>query len=361
MVFDVEETSKYAGKFVHKGTVKCGTVKAGDKVKAEINVERRLATARNHTATHLLQAALREVLGKHVEQSGSYVCDKYLRFDFSHFAVMSTDEILKVEKIVNEKILQNLTVTTDVMGIDDAKKLGAMALFGEKYGDSVRVVKAGDFSMELCGGTHVNATGCIGLFKILSESGVAAGVRRIEAVTGFNSYEYLMNRDQLIAQTANVLKSNEDNIIKRITSLQIELKDTKKRLEQAMTSSQKTSADDLLANAEKINGISVVTGMFENADMNALRQNCDVIRDKAKSCVVVLASEFEGKLLLVAAATDDAVKSGVKCGDVIKAAAKAANGNGGGRPNMAQASCSDVSKKNEAVNAAKAMIQDMIK
>lgn len=308
-----------------------------------------------------MQAALREVLGKHVEQSGSYVCDKYLRFDFSHFAVMSTEEILKVERLVNEKILQNLSVTTDVMCIDDAKKLGAMALFGEKYGDNVRVVRTGDFSMELCGGTHVNATGCIGLFKILSESGVAAGVRRIEAVTGFNSYEYLMGRDELIAQTASALKSNEDNIIKRITSLQGELKDTKKRLEQAMTSSQKTSADDLLANAEKINGIAVVTGIFDNADMNVLRQNCDVIRDKAKSCVVVLASEFEGKLLLVAAATDDAVKCGIKCGDVIKAAAKAANGNGGGRPNMAQASCQDVAKKNEAIEAARSAVKEVLK
>ena len=361
MEFVVEETSKHNGKFVHKGTVKCGTVKAGDKVCAKIDTDRRSATARNHTATHLLQAALREVLGKHVEQSGSYVNDKYLRFDFSHFAVMSTEEILKVERLVNEKILANLDVNTQVMAIDDAKKLGAMALFGEKYGDSVRVVKAGDFSTELCGGTHVSATGCIGLFKIMSESGVAAGIRRIEAVTGFNTYEYLMGRDELVANTAAALKSNEDNILKRISALQQELKDTKKRLEQAMTSGSKTSAEDLIAGADDVNGVKVICGVLDNADMNALRQNSDVIRDKAKSCVLVLASEFEGKLLLVAAATDDVVKSGIKCGDVIKAAAKAAGGNGGGRPNMAQASCPDVSKKNDVIAAAKEAIASMIK
>lgn len=358
--FEVEETTKHTGKFVHKGTVKKGIIKAGDKVTADINTCRRQATARNHTATHLLQAALREVLGKHVEQSGSYVCDKYLRFDFSHFAVMTSEEILKVERIVNEKILENLTVTTQSMAIDEAKKLGAMALFGEKYGDSVRVVRAGDFSMELCGGTHVNATGCIGLFKIMSESGVAAGVRRIEAVTGFNSYDYLLSRDQLVADTAAALKSNEDNILRRIAALQNELKDTKKRLEQAMTSGQKTSAGDLIANAEKVNGISVIVGALDNADMNALRQNSDIIRDKAKSAVLVLASEFEGKLLLVAAATDDAVKMGIKCGDIIKTVAKVAGGNGGGRPNMAQASCPDVSKKNDVIEAAKATVKEML-
>ncbi len=360
MTFEVEETAKYAGKFVHKGVVKSGTIKAGDTVCAKIDTTLRAATARNHTATHLLQAALREVLGKHVEQSGSYVNNKYLRFDFSHFAVMTSEELLKVERIVNEKIMENLVVTTDSMSIDEARKLGAMALFGEKYGESVRVVRAGDFSMELCGGTHVNATGCIGLFKILSESGVAAGVRRIEAVTGFNTYDYLISRDELIANTASALKSNEDNILKRISGLQTELKDTKKRLEQAMTSGQKTSAADLIADAEKVGDIAIIAGVFENADMNALRQNCDVIRDKAKSCVVVLASEFEGKLLLVAAATDDAVKAGIKCGDVIKAAAKAAGGNGGGRPNMAQASCADVSKKKEVIEAAKQTIKEML-
>ena len=209
MVFEVSDVAKLAGKFVHKGIVKSGTVKAGDKVHAEINVERRMAAARNHTATHLLQAALRETLGTHVEQSGSYVCDKYLRFDFSHFAAMTTEELLAVEKRVNEQILKNMTVTTDLMNIDDAKKLGAMALFGEKYGDVVRVVRAGDFSTELCGGTHVPATGSIGLFKIMSESGVAAGVRRIEAITGLNSYEYLKTRDEIISNISLTLKSNE--------------------------------------------------------------------------------------------------------------------------------------------------------
>lgn len=224
-----------------------------------------MASARNHTATHLLQAALRQVLGKHVEQSGSYVTPNSLRFDFSHFAARTTEELLKVERIVNEQIMKNLTVVTDCMAIDEAKKLGAMALFGEKYGDVVRVVRAGDFSTELCGGTHVSATGEIGLFKILSESGVAAGVRRIEAITGFNTYDYLMSRDELINNISITLKSNEDNIVKKITSLQNEIKDTKKRLEQAQMNNQGASIEDLIKNSDNVNGVHVITGILDNA------------------------------------------------------------------------------------------------
>ena len=353
MVFEVSDVAKLAGKFVHKGIVKSGTVKAGDKVRAEIDTQRRMAAARNHTATHLLQAALRETLGTHVEQSGSYVCDKYLRFDFSHFAAMTTDEILAVEKRVNEQILKNMTVTTDLMNIDEAKKLGAMALFGEKYGDIVRVVRAGDFSTELCGGTHVPATGCIGLFKIMSESGVAAGVRRIEAITGLNSYEYLKTRDEIISNISLTLKSNEDNILKKIAALQNELKETKKRLEQVQMSKQGTSFDDLISNAVKVGDVSVVTGVLDGADMNILRQNCDKIRNKMKCSAAVLVSELDSKLLIVAAATDEAVANGINCSNIIKECAKAAGGNGGGRPNMAQASCPDVSKKNEIISTAK--------
>lgn len=357
MEFEVSDVVKLAGKFVHKGIVRSGSIKAGDRVHAEINVERRAATARNHTATHLLQAALRSVLGTHVEQSGSFVCDKYLRFDFSHFTAMTTDELLQVEKLVNEAILKNMQVTTETMAIDDAKKLGAMALFGEKYGDTVRVVRAGDFSTELCGGTHVNATGCIGLFKIMSESGVAAGVRRIEAITGMNSYEYLMARDTIISNTAAELRSNESNIIKKITALQTELKETKKALEEARMSKQATSFDDLIAATKKLGNISFTAGVLDGADMNILRKNCDKIRDKIKCGVAVLVSECESKLLIVAAATDDAVANGINCSDIIKACAKTAGGNGGGRPNMAQASCPDISKKNDIIATAENIIK----
>ncbi len=351
--FKVNDVIKLNGKFVHKGVVVKGTVKAGDKVTAKYCKCKRNATARNHTATHLLQAALRQVLGTHVEQSGSFVNDKYLRFDFSHFAAMTTEELLKVERLVNEQILNNLNVTTNSMSIDEAKSLGAMALFGEKYGDVVRVVKAGDFSTELCGGTHVNATGCIGMFKIMSESGVAAGVRRIEAITGLNSYEYLLNRDEIINNTANALKSNEDNILKKIASLQAELKETKKKLEDAQMN--KGASNDALQ-TKTFGDITAVVGVLDGADMNVLRKNSDVIRDKTKSCVTVLVSESEGKLLVVAAATDDIVKKGVNCSDIIKACAKAAGGNGGGRPNMAQASCPDASKKNDVIKTAEEMI-----
>ena len=361
MLFEVNDVAKLNGKFVHKGIVKSGSIKAGDKICAEIDVCRRMASARNHTATHLLQAALRQVLGKHVEQSGSYVTPNSLRFDFSHFAAMTTGELLKVERIVNEQIMKNLTVVTDCMAIDEAKKLGAMALFGEKYGDVVRVVRAGDFSTELCGGTHVSATGEIGLFKILSESGVAAGVRRIEAITGFNTYDYLMSRDELINNISITLKSNEDNIVKKITSLQNEIKDTKKRLEQAQMNNQGASIEDLIKNSDNVNGVHVITGILDNADMNVLRQNCDKIRDKLKPCVIVLASVSDGKLLIVSAATDDAVSKGIKCGDIIKACAKAAGGNGGGRPNMAQASCADIAKKDDVISEAKKIILEILK
>lgn len=361
MVFEVSDVVKLAGKFVHKGVVRSGSIKAGDKVHAQIDVDRRMSTARNHTATHLLQAALRSVLGTHVEQSGSYVCDKYLRFDFSHFTAMTTEELLKVERAVNEAILKNMTVTTQTMGIDEAKKLGAMALFGEKYGDVVRVVKAGDFSTELCGGTHVNATGCIGLFKIMSESGVAAGVRRIEAITGINSYEYLKSRDEIISNTAAELRSNESNIIKKIVALQTELKDTKKALEEARMSKQATSFDDLIAATKKLGAVSFTAGVLDGADMNILRKNCDKIRDKIKSGVAVLVSEYESKLLIVAAATDDATANGINCSDIIKSCAKLAGGNGGGRPNMAQASCPDVSKKNDIIAMAESIISGCTK
>ena len=361
MRFEVSDVVKLAGKFVHKGVVKSGSIKAGDRVHAEIDMARRMSTARNHTATHLLQAALREVLGTHVEQSGSYVCDKYLRFDFSHFAAMTTEELLATEKAVNEAILKNMAVTTESMNIDDAKKLGAMALFGEKYGDVVRVVRAGDFSTELCGGTHVNATGCIGLFKIMSESGVAAGVRRIEAITGLNSYEYLKERDTIISDVAAALKSNENNIIKKIASLQTELKDTKKALEDARMSKQATSFEDLISGTKKIGEISFTSGILDGADMNILRKNCDKIRDKIKSGVAVLVSECDSKLLIVAAATDDAVAKGVNCSDIIKSCAKIAGGNGGGRPNMAQASCPDVTKKNDIIAAAEEAVNFQIK
>ncbi len=361
MEFEVNDTIKLNGKFVHKGVVKKGSVKAGDSISCKVDADRRKAIARNHSATHLLQAALRQVLGKHVEQSGSYVTDKSLRFDFSHFAAMTTEELKEVERIVNTKILENIPVVTTCMPIAEAKKLGAMALFGEKYGDIVRVVKAGDFSTELCGGTHVTATGNIGLFRIMSEGGVAAGVRRIEAITGMNSYEYLLSRDSLINDIAVAVKSNEDNIIRKIASLQQEIKDTKKRLEQAQMSGAGNSIESLISNAQEINGIKFVSGEIANGDMNLLRQNSDKIRDKVKPSVVFLEAEAEGKLLMIAAATDDSVARGVNCGKLIQTLSAAAGGKGGGRPNMAQASCPDASKKAEIIAKAKEILTEMIK
>ncbi len=358
--FVVQDTVKLTGKYIHKGYMKKGTIKAGDRVTAQVCDERRMATARNHTATHLLQAALRKVLGKHVEQSGSYVNDKYLRFDFSHFAAMSTEELIEVEKLVNTVIMENLTVTIQNMSLEEAKAAGAMALFGEKYGNVVRVVKAGDFSTELCGGTHVPATGCIGMFHLISESGVAAGVRRIEAVTGFNTYEYLQKKDAEVAEIASSLKCTEENILRRISALQTEVRETKKKLEQVQMSGQGNSLESLLSQAETVGGVKIVAGAVENADMNALRQYCDKIRDKEKNCAVILVSESEGKLLIVAAATDAAVKAGIQCGEIVRTCAQLGGGKGGGRPNMAQASCPDTTKKEEIIAQAKQFSKSLI-
>ncbi len=349
------------GKIAHVGTVVDGSISVGDRVLAEIDGKKRLATSRNHSATHLLQKALRTVLGTHVEQAGSYVSADRLRFDFTHFAPMTEAEIKEVEMIVNEKIFENLSICTAEMSIDDARKMGAMALFGEKYGNVVRVVNMDDYSIELCGGAHLKNTSQIGSFKIISENGIAAGVRRIEALTGTAALKHYQEQEETLKSVCQLVKTTPDNMLKRLESLMAEQKELSRELDRMKAKMAGSAADEILDKKEEIKGFQVVCAEIKDADANALRTLGDQLKNKIGSGVLVLASGVEGKVNLVVMATDDAVKAGVHAGNIIKEAAKICGGGGGGRPNMAQAGGRDISKIGEALEKAKEMVSGQIK
>ncbi|MBR2695939.1 MAG: alanine--tRNA ligase [Parasporobacterium sp.] len=319
----------------HVGGVTKGQFVVGDKVTLSVDRTLRSDTAKNHSATHLLQAALREVLGDHVEQAGSNVNGRELRFDFTHFSAMSTEEINKVEEIVNEKIEENLSVSTDIMDIEEAKKSGAMALFGEKYGDKVRVVKMGDFSKELCGGTHVGNTGTIGLFKIISEGSVASGVRRITAITGKAVLDYFNEIEKTYREAAAHAKCEPEKLPQRIDDMSAQIKELQAEIAKMKSASAKDALGEI--EAEEIGGTKLVTRKLSGVGMNELRELGDSIKDKIKEGVIVLASDLDGKVNLVVMATDEAQKNGAHAGNLIKAIAPLVGGGGGGRPNMAQA------------------------
>ena len=358
-VKDCRKTAE--GLYMHIGTVESGIIEKGAAATAEIDAGKRLATARNHTTTHLLQKALRNVLGEHVTQAGSSVDPNRLRFDFHHFSPMTAEEIKKVEDEVNEKILENLTVTVREMPVDEAKKLGAMALFGEKYGNVVRVVKAGDYSMELCGGTHLGNTSQAGLVKILGESGVAAGVRRIEALTGRNALEYYNEKEEQLSGIAGALKSTPQDSLRKVEIMSAELKAALKEIEQLKDKLVSGSFDEVLSKAVDVNGIKAVAARFDQLDPEALRNTCETLRSKLGSGIVVLASATGGKVNFVAMATKDAVDRGAHCGNVVREAAKTAGGGGGGRPDMAQAGGKDIEKLGDALNSALEAIKAQIK
>lgn len=349
-VNDCRKTAE--GMYLHIGEVEEGIVEKGAAATAAIDVERRLATARNHTTTHLLQKALRNVLGEHVTQAGSLVGPDRLRFDFHHFSPMTRDELKMVEREVNAKILENLDVNVREMPVNEAKSLGAMALFGEKYGNIVRVVRAGDYSIELCGGTHLRATAQAGLVKVLGESGVAAGVRRIEALTGQGALEYYNDKEEQLNGIAGALKSSPQDSLRKAESLSAELKAALKEIELLKDKLVSGSFDEVLANAVDIKGIKAVTARFDQLDMDALRNTCETLRNKLGTGVVVLASAFGGKVSFVAMASKDSVERGAHCGNIIREAAKAAGGGGGGRPDMAQAGGRDAAKIDEALKCA---------
>lgn len=348
------------GKSAHIGVVVDGEIKVGDKAEAAIDVKNRIAISRNHSATHLLQKALREVLGTHVEQAGSYVSADRLRFDFTHFQAMTAEEIKKVEDIVNEKILEGLDVTTTETSMEEARKMGAMALFGEKYGDVVRVVNMGGYSVELCGGVHLKNTAQAGSFKIVSEGGVAAGVRRIEALTGEGALKFYQSQGDELKQVCAITKTTSENMVKHIEDLLKQQKEMAKEIEALKAKMAGSAAEDIIKNAENVNGVNVVCAVIEDMDTNGLKTMGDELKNKLGSAVVVLASVKEGKIGLVAMATDDAVKKGAHSGNIIKAAAAVCGGGGGGKPNMAQAGGKDASKLAEAVEKAKEVIKEQL-
>ncbi len=336
--FEVLETVKVAGgRTAHVGKVVTGTFKTSDKVSLNVDAENRAKTCRNHSATHLLQKALQEVLGDGVEQAGSYQDPDKTRFDFSYHQAMTAEEIQKVETIVNNKILEALPVVTKEMSIEDAKKTGAMALFGEKYGDVVRVVNMGDYSIELCGGTHVANTSHIGLFKIVSESGVAAGVRRIEALTGNNAREYYKNIEGSLHEAAKMLKANPSDITAQIRKLQEELKALKSENESLKSKEAQAALGDVMDQVKEVKGVKLLATAVKGVDMNGLRDLGDQMKTKLGEGVVVLISEADGKVNLVTMATEGAMAKGAHAGNLVKAIAPKVGGGGGGRPNMAQA------------------------
>lgn len=349
------------GKIAHIGKVVSGSISKGDTVKAAIDYGYRMATSRNHSATHLLQKALRTVLGTHVEQAGSYVDAERLRFDFTHFSAMTPDEIKEVERIVNEKIFENIDIKISEENIEDARKMGAMALFGEKYGNVVRVVNMGGYSVELCGGAHLTNTAQVGIFKIISENGVAAGVRRIEALTGTEALKYFQTQEQQLKTVCGIVKATPDNMVKRIETLVAEQKELSKELEKLKAKMAGGAVSEILNSKKEINGVTAVLAEVKEADGNALRTMGDQLKEKLGSGVIVLGSGKDGKVSLVVMATDDVVKKGVHAGNIIKAAAAVCGGGGGGRPNMAQAGGKDATKIGEALAKAEEVIGEQVK
>ena len=336
--FKVEDTIHLqGGKVGHVGRMAKGMLQTGDMVTLKVCEGNRQNTGKNHSATHLLQKALRAVLGSHVEQAGSFVDGDKLRFDFTHFSSMTNEEIHQVETLVNEKIKESLPVKTEIMSLDDAKKSGAMALFGEKYGDTVRVVKMGDFSTELCGGTHINNTGVIGSFKILSETGIAAGVRRIEALTGDGLMHYYQETERELHEAAKAVKTTPSALTAKIESLLDEIKTLHSENEKLKSKLAKDSLGNVMDQVKEVKGVKVLATKVLDVDMNGLRNLGDQLKDKLGEGVIVIASIQDDKVNLMAAVTDEAQKKGAHAGNLIKAIASLVGGGGGGRPNMAQA------------------------
>ena len=337
--FEVYDTIKVVGnKIAHVGKMVKGNMEIGNTATLSVDASLRADVCKNHSATHLLQKALRTVLGTHVEQAGSFVDGERLRFDFTHFQAMTQEEIKKVEEIVNQKVMEGLAVVTNIMSVDEAKKSGAMALFGEKYGEKVRVVNMGEFSVELCGGTHVKNTSAIGLFKIISETGIAAGVRRIEALTGAAVMAHFNQIEETLHAAAKEAKTEPDKLVSKIASLHAELKELHSENEKLKCKLANDSLGDVSSKVKQVNGVNVLAISVDNVDMNELRNLGDKLKGEIGEGVVVLASAIgTDKVSLIAMATDEAMKKGAHAGNLIKAIAAKVGGGGGGRPNMAQA------------------------
>ena len=360
-MISVTDTKKSEGVYIHLCTLVNGDVKVGDPVRAEVDSMRRAAIMRNHSAAHLLQAALRQVLGKHVEQAGSYVDNQRCRFDFTHFAALTPKELEAVEALVNAHILLGEPIVTKETDIETARHEGAMALFGEKYGDVVRMVKMGTFSTELCGGTHLDNTGKAGLFKIISESSVAAGVRRIEGVTGLQVLVQMKQKEDQIAEAAQVMKTTPADLVKRAAQLEEEIKAAKHEIEALNAKIAASKTADIMNGAVKVGAVTVVTAVTEGMTPDAARQVCDDLKAKDESIVVLLATNADGKLNLVCVCGKAAVAAGAHAGKIVGAAAQIAGGKGGGRPDNAMAGARDADKLADAVAAVAGIVEGMLK
>ncbi|KLU66445.1 alanine--tRNA ligase [Desulfosporosinus acididurans] len=348
------------GTLYHRVEILTGVLHVGETVEAAVDNSDRMATARHHSATHLLQAALRSVLGEHVQQAGSLVTTERLRFDFTHFSPLTPDDLKAVEGLINEAVLKNMTVDATEMSLDEAKQSGATALFGEKYGERVRVVTMETFSKELCGGTHVHSTGEIGLVKILSEGGIGAGLRRIEAVAGLEALNYLRSLDEQVMEVAQVLKAQPTDVGKRVQGLVAQVKDLERDISQLQAKLSKNEAEGLLNRVAEIEGISVLAAQVQASDMEGLRQMADLLRGKLKAGVIVLGAVHEGKVNFVTTVSPTGL-SGLHAGQIIKEVAKIAGGSGGGRPDMAQAGGKDPSKLGEAIDRVPTILRGLLK
>ena len=353
-------TKSTNGLFLHHCTVNKGEVKKGAKVQLLVDVKKRFATMRNHTATHLLHKALKVVLGDHIQQAGSLVSPDRLRFDFNHFAQVSKEELMKVEQLVNEQIYNAIDVQTQVMDIEDAKKTGAMSLFDEKYGETVRVLSIGEFSKEFCGGTHVKNSNEIGMFKIVSEGGVASGVRRIEAITGYSVYNFIVEKQELIENVSSTLKTSQDNLQKRATDLMAENKTLQKKIKEVQSAGAKTDIDSVIKSAKKIKDVNLVMSSYEDMEDDILRDFAQNIIDKVENAIVVFSNvNSENQKLTFLCMVSKNLIPNYNAGKIVKEVAMVTGGNGGGKPNMAMAGGKDVSKIQEALSKAEEVVENI--
>ena len=361
VLIEISDCTNFGGnKILHHGIVKKGQVRVNDSVILKIDEDERLSIARNHTATHILHKALKEILGNHIEQAGSLVSKNRLRFDFTHFEALTKEDLSKIEKAVNSHILKGLDVCIKETDIETAKREGATALFGEKYGDIVRVINIGGYSIELCGGTHLKNSAQIGSFKIVSESGVAAGVRRIEAVTGFGALDFYEERENTILNICENLKANPKNVVAKSLSITEENRKLLKEIESLKSKLSSGLLDEILNQKETINGIDILLTKVSNMDMDTLRNMGDKIKEKLSDYAILLASDNDGKVNFIAMCSDSVIKANIKAGDIVKTAATICGGGGGGRPNMAQAGGKDPSKIDEAIKCTLDFIKEKL-
>ncbi|MBN2606676.1 MAG: alanine--tRNA ligase [Thiotrichales bacterium] len=354
--FHVDDCQKQGGAFLHIGRVTAGQLKVGQTLHAQVDVAARRASEKNHSATHLLHAALRQILGTHVQQKGSLVQPERLRFDFAHFEPISAEKLLEIEKLVNHNIMLNTPVCTEEMNIEAAKSKGAMALFGEKYGDVVRVVDMGTFSIELCGGTHVNSTGEIGPFRILSETGIASGVRRIEAVTGEGAWDAIYKNEQTLLNISAAVKSDKQQVENKVLQLVAEQREQEKLIKQLQSKLASSQGSDLASSVVKVGDVSVLAAKLEGADVNTLRETLDSLRDKLEPAIIVLSAVMDDKVTLVAGVSKSITQT-YKAGELVNHVASQVGGKGGGRPDMAQAGGNDPSKLDEALASVQAWVE----